>query len=264
MSTPEEVFLPGTPCWAELITHDPQPARDFYGAVFGWDQVPPLAADPSAYGVFVLDGQPIAAIGWIPPGTGLSPVWLIHLATRDVDTTCASIGQHGGRVVRAATDRVGLGRSAIVADPAGAVFAVTELRSAVGPSWQNHSGGLIWSDLRSSAAPEARQFYASVFGYNYTTYDDTPGFTAITAPGSDETVGGLGQLDPQETGEFAGWLAYLSLDIDTDTAVAKARSAGATVRLGPYDMLSGRAAMLTDPQGAPFAMIGDPVAAQFA
>jgi predicted enzyme related to lactoylglutathione lyase len=30
-------YAAGTPCWVDLMTSDPEGARDFYGELFGWD-----------------------------------------------------------------------------------------------------------------------------------------------------------------------------------------------------------------------------------
>jgi len=48
------------------------------------------------------------------------------------------------------------------------------------------------------------------------------------------------------------WLAYFTVT-SCDDAIAKARELGGEVLAGPIDLGAGRIAVLTDPQGAPFA-----------
>lgn len=275
MSIPEDPFPAGTPCWAELITADPGPARRFYAALFGWDQLPELTPEPNAYSVFYEEQAPEAGIGWLPAGpadTRLSPMWLVHFATKDVEAGVAAIREHGGSVVRPACDRPGLGRSAIVTDPAGAVFAITELRSPIGPNRRNGFGALVWNDLWSLDAEAARSFYAAVFGYTFLQSAKDPSYTTILLAESPDQpaetpdqVGGLVQIDPERDAETSShWLVYLSLDqADADSAAVKAEWAGGRLQFGPYDSVAGRAVMLTDPQGALFTVIGGDGAARF-
>jgi predicted enzyme related to lactoylglutathione lyase len=257
--TRDQPWQDGTPCWAELITPDPPAACTFYQAVFGWDEEPGVGPEPDGDGVFCQEDEPVAGIGRTPSDVPLAALWLIHFSTEDVDATVAAVQEHGGAVLHPPRDREGFGRSAIVADPTGAVFGVCKLVAPIGPEHPNEPGALITCDLRTSDARRAREFYSAVFGFRYLLFDETPGYTPITVPGDDDAVGGIGELDPGEDPQNGShWLPYLSLDTDTDSAALKARWAGGDLQLGPYDTLGLRTAMLADPQGAVFAMMGDP------
>jgi predicted enzyme related to lactoylglutathione lyase len=242
------------------MTRDVPAAAAFYQTVFGWDRQPGVGPEADGDGVFCgEDGEVVAGIGRIPPGVELAPLWLVHFVTEDVEAAVSAVRTQGGSVLHPVRDRSGFGRSAIVADPTGAVFSVCQLEpEPIGPSVQNEQGALITVDLRSSDANRARGFYAGVFGFSYHVFDETPGYTAIAAPGSADSIGGIGELDPEEDlGDSSHWLVYLSLDTDTDGAALKARWSGGQVLLGPYDAGDSRSAMLADPQGALFAMIGE-------
>ena len=56
-------YEPGTPCWVDHSSHDPEAAAGFYGELFGWeaeDQMPPDA--PGHYFRCRLRGRDVAAM----------------------------------------------------------------------------------------------------------------------------------------------------------------------------------------------------------
>ena len=77
-------------------------------------------------------------------------------------------------------------------------------------------------------------------------------------------IGGIHAPRPDNAGKTpAHWLSYMSV-ADVDASVEKAKALGGGVLAGPLDVDSrGRAAVLRDPQGAPFGLVhlsaGDPV-----
>jgi predicted enzyme related to lactoylglutathione lyase len=62
----------------------------------------------------------------------------------------------------------------------------------------------------------------------------------------------MGAMDPP--GLPAHWLVYFASD-DTDASVAKVSEAGGKVMVPPTDIPPGRFAIVSDPQGAIFALI---------
>ncbi len=113
----------GTFYWNELMTPDVEAAKAFYAETVGWTfQGMPMPQ--GTYWVAQQDGKPAGGImamdGVVPPGT--PPHWASYLAVDDVDARLARLIRAGGRVVRPCFDVPGVGRIAIVADPAGAVL----------------------------------------------------------------------------------------------------------------------------------------------
>jgi uncharacterized protein len=267
--TPDQPWQYGTPCWAELITPDPGAAVGFYETVFDWEREPGVGPEagpePASDGVFHGEDGVRAGIGPIPAGLEIPAVWVVHFIVEDVDATVSAVEQHGGTVLHPVRERSGFGRGALVADPTGAVFGVVHLvAEPIVPAVRNEPGALITVDLRTNDAPRAREFYAGVFDFRYEAAAAIPGYTSVRAPGSTDAIGGIGELDPEEDlGEPSHWLVYLALDTDTDSAVLKAQWSGGQVLLGPYDVGGSRNAMLADPQGARFAMMGDHANPQF-
>ena len=60
----------------------------------------------------------------MPLGEVPAPVWLTYIAPDDIDATAAKVTELGGTVIREPWDIEGVGRLAIVQDPAGAVIGL--------------------------------------------------------------------------------------------------------------------------------------------
>ncbi|MER6689289.1 VOC family protein [Streptomyces minutiscleroticus] len=128
----ETVGTPGSLCWTELHTPDVARAAAFYAAVFGWQtsavrfpggvytSVRPAGTEVDAsFGGFVpLNGG--------PAGRDDRPYWLPYFAVTDADAAVAAAQERGGTVRTPVTDVTGVGRTAGLADPYGARFAVIE------------------------------------------------------------------------------------------------------------------------------------------
>ena len=106
--------------WFEIHTADPERAKAFYSAVFGWSY------DDSMPGYTMIDlgdGAPIG--GGIAETKGEHPdaaVFLVQVP--DVDAALAAVRQHGGSVV-AETQKTDVGLTfAYAANPDGSVFGM--------------------------------------------------------------------------------------------------------------------------------------------
>lgn len=117
---------PGSFCWNELMTRDTAAAERFYEDLVGWTAT---ASDgDSPYTEFKLDGESIAGMIPMPdvmPAT-VPANWLTYFAVEECEASVAKIEAAGGRVIAPVMD-VPVGRFAVVADPAGAPFAVIAL-----------------------------------------------------------------------------------------------------------------------------------------
>lgn len=198
----------GVPCWVETLQPDAQAARDFYGALFGWEFAGPIDARPAGRLVVLADPAG-AAIGvweaadregaqvvneprawamsmlhtpdpegalafygdvfgweherfdaggaqvtlWRLPGyvggepqqpvprdvvgamgasaAGQPPHWSVDFWVADAEATAEQAGELGGAVVAGPFDMPPFKR-AVIADPQGATFSVSQLVSAPG------------------------------------------------------------------------------------------------------------------------------------
>jgi predicted enzyme related to lactoylglutathione lyase len=119
---------PGAWAMSELSTPDPDGANAFYGAVFGW-----TTEDFGGATMYRLPGyvggepsQPVprdvVAVGM----RGERAAWTPGFWVPDADAAADTAARLGGRVVASPFDD-GVGRSSVLADPAGAVFIVSKV-----------------------------------------------------------------------------------------------------------------------------------------
>src|ERR1700682_724473 len=110
-----------------------------------------------------------------------------------------------------------------------------------------------WVDLTASDAKAARMYYGTLFGGDTEVFDDPAagGYGMFRLAGKD--VGGVGPTQPGDPSP-PHWTMYVLVD-DADAIAAKAKEAGGTVFMEPFDVLEeGRMAIIADPSGAAFGL----------
>src|ERR1700761_2964203 len=91
-----ESYKPGSFCWAELATTDPEGAKKFYGSMFGWSYKD--APMPNGvYTMFQVDGNDAAAMYQAQPG--MPPNWGAFFSTTDVAASADKARSLGGEIV---------------------------------------------------------------------------------------------------------------------------------------------------------------------
>jgi predicted enzyme related to lactoylglutathione lyase len=120
-----------------LNTRDPERAAAFYGTVFGW-QTQPFDGTPVT--LFRLPGyvggepqQPVprdVVAVMLPLGTGpVPPHWSVDFWIADADAAAARAAERGATIVVPAQDTP-MFRTAVIKDPQGAAFSITQLMHA--------------------------------------------------------------------------------------------------------------------------------------
>ena len=116
--------VPGTLCWADLSTADPEAAKRFYEGMFGW-KIAPGENDSSGY-LHIKNGEQF--IGGIPPAANrdahMPPHWMPYFLVAGCDASAAKAQQLGAKVYLPPMTLENVGRFAVLADPQGAVFAI--------------------------------------------------------------------------------------------------------------------------------------------
>jgi predicted enzyme related to lactoylglutathione lyase len=112
---------PGSLAWNEAAVDDPEAARAFYTAVFGFsfDEMP----DSGGYSTFKTDAQPLGGLGAHQPGSPKG--WTTCFAVSSTDDAVAAVEAKGGKVTMAPMDTE-FGRFAVLEDPWGAPFSVMQ------------------------------------------------------------------------------------------------------------------------------------------
>jgi predicted enzyme related to lactoylglutathione lyase len=124
--------------WAmsTLHTADTEKASEFYGAVFGWEpeQFGPITLWrlPGYVGGEPRQPVPRDVVGVMAPipvnanGAGAQPRWSVDFWIDDADAAAARAANLGGTLIVAPYDTPGF-RNAVIADPQGAVFSISQL-----------------------------------------------------------------------------------------------------------------------------------------
>ena len=79
--------------------------------------------------------------------------------------TAAAVKEAGGNVIAEPMDVMDLGRMAIFADPAGAVFGVWQPGSFPGAGLVNEPVSISWNELETRDPDGAKEFYGAVLGW---------------------------------------------------------------------------------------------------
>jgi len=249
-------YAPGTPSWVELgAIPDIGKAVDFYGGLFGWD-VPESenAEQTGGYRQAMLRGKPVA--GMMPlMQEGQPTVWSSYVSVDDADGTAAKVTEAGGTVIAEPMDVMDLGRMAVFADSAGAVFGIWQPGTFVGAEIVNESNAVVWNELNTRDPEAAKAFYGDVFGWGFEEREfETGTYTSLKL--GEATAGGMIDITGRAPDEVpAHWLVYFAVD-DVDATVAKARETGGGLVLEPFDIAEvGRIAIVKDPFEAVFAVM---------
>ncbi len=256
---PERVsYEPGTPSWVDVSSPDVDAAVSFYEQLFGWQATDP--GDPEetgGYRMLTQDGKAVAGAG-PTQGEGHPSVWTTYVTVADADATAERVEAAGGSVFVAPMDVMTAGRMAIVADPAGAVFAVWQPRDHIGAELVNEPNSLAWNELRTRDPEAAKTFYGAVFGWGTTSAPDMEGYTIWTIGGSAPENGKGGMLDMAATPIPAEvpphWDVAFAV-ADADAIATRCVELGGAVIVAAMDIAVGRMVGLQDPAGATFTAI---------
>jgi predicted enzyme related to lactoylglutathione lyase len=129
-------------------------------------------------------------------------------------------------------------------------------------SREHHSGKMIWADLVTPELGNAERFYGGLFGWSFRDIHTADTDYAVATLNGRPVAGLVQRAIPAGDQKQPAWLTFLAVR-DVDTAVRLARGGGATVLAEPRSYRGrGRQAVLSDPEGAVFAMLasssGDP------
>jgi predicted enzyme related to lactoylglutathione lyase len=246
-------YEPGTPSWVDVSAPDVKTTAAFYSSLFGWD-FQDAGPDAGGYGMFLLNGKTVAGIGPIM-AEGQPAVWTTYVSTDNADAAVERIQANGGSVFVPPMDVMEAGRMAIAADPTGAVFGMWQPKQMPGADLVNDPGAFCWNELATRDTKAAESFYSAVFGWGAST-NAFGEMTYTEWKVGDRSIGGMMPMGADFPAEVPpNWLVYFAVT-DCDAAVAKAQELGGGVAAPAMEIENvGRFAVLTDPNGAVFAVI---------
>ena len=246
-----DAFSPGTPCWADLTSSDPDGAAAFYSELFGWTVV---AGGPEVggYQMCTLDGDPVAGIVGMA-SESVPSAWMPYLAVSTATDTIVHVEAAGGHVVAGPDQVADLGWMCVVTDATGAAIGLWQKDSFSGFSRVGEPSAYIWSELLTSSVATSVGFYESVFGLR--PLSDVIGDIEACQMAIDEMpiVGVLAKAE-DDSASSDRWEIYFVV-ASLEATCSQAIELGGTVVDGPIGLPVGRIAHLVDPTGAGFGIL---------
>ncbi|MCX4990252.1 MULTISPECIES: VOC family protein [unclassified Streptomyces] len=233
-------FSEGVPCWVDAQLPDVEAGKRFYGELFGWT----FPEESGLSGWAELDGEPVA--GLTPKRDGRMPtVWTVYFATPDAVALARRITEAGGRIITAPAE-VGasgeLGREALATDPEGAVFGLWQPGTHPGFGRRHERRTFCWAELYARDTATVDRFYGALFRDALFGPDATPDFGRVPVSG----------VFPAEMPPH--FVVHFGVE-DCEEALGTVNRLGGRVQVTPFDTSYGRVAVVTDNQGASFAVL---------
>ena len=256
-----DAHTPGSFCWFDLATTEPDIARRFYTHLFGWQakQAPMPGGAAGEYTTFYKEGAMVGGMyehNEQMKASGVPPHWESYIAVEDVDAVAARVEQLGGKINEPAFEIPGVGRMAAVADPGGANFNLYKASGDSTLQLVKEPGAYGWSELYTNDPGGAVEFYGGLLGWRVkktTSADRHPYYEFSLAKG--QTIAGMMKIQPEWGTVRPNWVVYFQV-ADLDASVAEVRSLGGTRGMPPMEIEGiGRFAMVSDPADASFMII---------
>lgn len=249
-------YEPGIFCWTDLATTDPAGAKTFYAGLFGWQTEDMPVDEAMTYTMLHLGGDEVGGLYEMPADQreqGIPPNWMSHVSIESADEVAEKASELGGEVLAGPFDVFDSGRMAILQDTVGAVFAAWQPREHIGASKVNDAGCMAWNELQTRDPEKASDFYSALFGWELERMEEDGKLVYVLIKNNGWMNGGIAPMTEQHGDAPPHWLPYFTT-ASCDTAAEKTRSLGGTVLAGPFDMDEGRISVVSDPQGAVFAI----------
>lgn len=249
---------PGTFCYIELATTDPDAAGEFYRELFGWIRSDQDMGEHGIYTQFTLDGKVTGAMHELTPDmekNGVPAHWGSYVTVKDVDASAAKATELGGNVLFGPCDVMDAGRTSVVQDPQGATFSLWQPKQHPGLQLRDEDDTLCWCELLTPDTDAATAFYGGLLGWEAET-SSTEGMRDYTSfrVGGGRPAAGMMAVTPEMGPIPTHWLDYFQTD-DCAAKENKAVELGAKAIVPTTDIPHiGKFAILHDPQGAVFGL----------
>lgn len=256
---------PGQFVWFELMTRNMDRAKEFYGAVCGWQFHQWDVSNQMPYVMFSPGPDVKGSVGGImemrepqfPPQIPSHFMGYVSVDNAD-DTTNAAVAL-GATVIHGPEDIPKVGRFSILQDPQGAVFSVLQ---SLNNEWEKEApspGHIGWCELLTTNIDDAFSFYAKLFGWTIKSELDMGGgemYRLVSCPDSpSEGQYGFGGMFKMPSGLPTGAWQYYIVVADLDAALEAVVANGGQVLNGPMDVPGGdRVAQCVDAEGTHFGL----------
>lgn len=228
----------GVPCWVDAQLPDVEAGKRFYGELFGWDFEEVYDSTVLAR----LGGEPVASLARKADGR-LPTVWTVFFATPDAEALVRRIREAGGQVVTAPVEvGEGLGTAALVTDPEGAVFGLWQAGEHKGFGRRHEVGTFVWAELYARDTEAANAFYGGLF------------HDALFGPDAEPDFGRANVADVFPAMMPPHFVVHFRV-ADCEAVLGTVNRLGGRVQVPPFETSYGTVAVVTDDQGASFAVL---------
>jgi uncharacterized protein len=248
----------GAPCWIDLLSSDPERAKDFYGQLFGWT-AEQGGEELGHYVTFSKGDAVVAGMMKNQGDSGLPDAWSTYLASADAKATSEAAAASGGQVIVEPMDVMDLGTMAFLVDSGGAAIGIWQPGTHKGFAVVGEAGAPVWHELHTRDYSGTVSFYERVFDWKTAVLSDTDEFRYTQLVDADGTplAGIMDATAYQPEGVPAAWQVYLGVE-DVDATLATVDDLGGAVLEPAQDTPFGRLAKVADPTGAVFKVASPP------
>lgn len=229
--------------WHDLLTGEPDVAKQFYGGLFGWD-----FETTGRSTLITLDQRAIGSIMEMPAtDTRHVARWVASLGVADIAKATEWTLQQGGSVHEGPRYMRNRGEIALVSDSLGAQIGLIELgpKKTITPvsvainDW-------LWDELWTTNIDQALKFYSGLYEFEAT--EATPGYWILKS--GEKWRGGIRELFDRDLEQR--WVPVIRVN-DTRAVSERAQVLGAKIILAAEQREAGdETALLADPGGALF------------
>jgi len=271
---PTQVTLQGKVVWHDLITDAPEASQHFYEELFGWEfeqvDIGGGLFNTIDYTLIRHNGRLIGGMvnqAQLKTQEDISQ-WISLISVADVDAATAVVTAAGGTVLTAPVNLSKRGRSAVVADPQGALFTLLQTSSSDPlDEAEPDVGGFLWNELWTEDVAAAADFYKQLAGYAdegnilKDNVENLREYRLLSSQGKPRV--GIMKLPVEDLTPV--WVSYLRIEDASalDAIVARVEELGGAILLDPQDReIGGRVALIAGPSGAGIALQTWPFEAQ--
>ncbi len=237
--------------WHDLMSKEPAADRAFLEALVGYTVIERDMGEIGLYPMLMAGEAGAGGIVGMGADEPHPSHWIGYLVVSDLDASLATVQANGGTVLVPAFPIPDVGRTAVVADPKGAVFSPLEPATAetMVPQGDWSPGRFCWWELVTPDVAGAKDFYGKLVGWGSHELDMGGRPYWLWTKGEENNPGGL--MDhPQGPNERAFWLFYI-LVADVDAATKRVAELGGKVISEPMDVPGqGRMSVISTPSGA--------------
>lgn len=241
--------------WHDLMSKQPGADRAFLEALVGYQVVERDMGDMGLYPMLMAGEAGVGGIVGMGQEEPHPSHWVGYLVVSDLDAALATVEANGGKVLVPAFAIPEVGRTAVVADPKGAVFSPLQPATAESmlPQSPMGQGRFCWWELVTSDVAGAKDFYGKLVGWGSHELDMGGRPYTLWTKGEENNPGGLMQ-HPEGLSDPAFWLFYI-LVADVDATTARVAGLGGQVLAEPMDVPGqGRMSVIALPSGAATAL----------